>query len=127
MPCAVSRATGAHGLTPSTNVKLAVERIAIVATLRPGAYERAQELLKGGPPFDLGTGIFDRHAVYLSHQEVMFVFEGVEVEWRLDDLVDDFTQWKLKEAFSEWQQLVEGSPRIARQAFYSEAGTEEPG
>jgi hypothetical protein len=103
-----------------------VERIAIVATLKPDAYERAQELLKEGPPFDLDTGTFARHAVYLSHQEVMFVFEGVEVEWRLDDLVSDFTQWKLKEAFSEWQQLIVGSPRIARQAFYSEASEEGP-
>jgi hypothetical protein len=104
-----------------------VERIAIVATLKPDAYERAQELLQDGPPFELDTAIFDRHAVYLSHQEVIFVFEGVEVEWQLDDLVSDFTQWKLKEAFSEWRQLVEGSPRIARQRFYSEEGKGEPG
>jgi hypothetical protein len=103
-----------------------VERIAIVATLKPDAYERAQELLKEGPPFDLGTAIFARHAVYLSHQEVVFVFEAGEVEWKLDDLVSDFTQWKLKEAFDEWQQLVEGTPRIARQAFFSEAARLQP-
>ena len=98
-----------------------MERIAIIATLKPDAYERAEQILKEGPPFDLGTGTFERHAVYLSHEEVVFVFEASEVEWKLDDLVSDFTQWKLKEAFSEWQELVEGSPRLARQAFYSEA------
>jgi hypothetical protein len=31
-------------------------------------------------PFDLDAKIFERHAVYLSNHEVVFVFEGRDVE-----------------------------------------------
>ena len=97
-----------------------MKRIAIVATLKPDGYERALELLEEGPPFDVGSGVFERHAVYLSRHEVVFVFEGPEVEWKLDDLVGDFLQPKLKETFAEWRNAIDGGPRIAREAFYWE-------
>jgi hypothetical protein len=99
---------------------VAVERIAIVATLKADGYERAQELVKEGPPFDLGSAIFERHAVYLSPHEIVFVFEGPEVEWKLDDLMSDFRQPKLSETFDEWRDLIDGDPRMAGEAFYWE-------
>ncbi len=95
-------------------------RIAIIATLKPDGYERAQELLKEGPPFDVGSAIFERHAAYLSRHEVVFVFEGPEVEWKLDDLVSDFLQPKLRETVTEWRSVIDAAPRIAREAFYWE-------
>jgi hypothetical protein len=67
-----------------------MNRLAIVAQLKADSSDRAHELLAAGPPFRLeGSGI-ERHAVYLSSREVVFVFEGPEVEWKVDDLVDDF-------------------------------------
>ncbi len=99
-----------------------MKRIVVVATLKPDGYEHAQELLKQGPPFDPGAAIFDRHAVYLSRDEVVFVFEGTEVEWKLDDLISDFLQPKLNETLSDWRQVIDGSPRMAREAFFWERG-----
>jgi hypothetical protein len=97
-----------------------VKRIVVVAALRPGGHERAQELLKQGPPFDLAAAAFDRHAVYLSRDEVVFAFEGAEVEWKLDDLISDFLETKLNDTLSDWRDVIEGSPQIAREAFFWE-------
>ena len=53
-----------------------MQRLAVIAKLKPDAEERATELIKEGPPFDpQGTG-FQRHSVYLASDEVVFVFEG---------------------------------------------------
>jgi hypothetical protein len=41
--------------------------------------------------------------VYLSSGEVVFVFEGHEVEWALDDVVDARFNWMLSEALERWQ------------------------
>jgi hypothetical protein len=95
-----------------------VKRIALIAALKPDAYARAQEILKGGPPFNLEAGTFERHSVFVSRQEVVFVFESAEVEWRLDDLISDFFQSKLQDTFAEWRPLIAGKPRIAREAFF---------
>ena len=95
-----------------------MNRIAIVATLKPDRYERAQDLLRQGPPFDLGAKIFERHAVYLSNHEVVLVFEGRDVERGIDDLTSDFLQQKMNQTLSDWRDLIDGHPRIAREAFF---------
>ena len=52
-----------------------MQRLAVIAKLKPDAEERAIELIKEGPPFDpQGTG-FQRHSVYLTSGEAVFVFE----------------------------------------------------
>lgn len=90
-------------------------RVALVATLAPGAEARARELIERGSPLDLAEAGLDRHLVFLSAGEVVFVFEGDEVEWILEDLVDE--AGPVREAFLEWRDLVEGQPRIARPVF----------
>ena len=94
-----------------------MERVAIVARLRPGAQPRAAELISAGPPFDPGGSGFERHCVYLSATEVVFVFEAHEVEWLVDALVDEPFTWMLDEAMDKWEPLVDGPPRIARDVF----------
>jgi hypothetical protein len=93
-----------------------VGSIAIVARLRPGSEEQAAELIRKGPPFDPGERGFGRHAVYLSAGEVVFVFEGDEVEWLVEEMVGE-PAGVLASALAEWEDLVEGPPRIARAAF----------
>jgi hypothetical protein len=94
-----------------------MEQIAIVARLKSGAEPRAAELIAQGPPFDpRGSGL-ERHTVYLSADEVLFVFEGDEVEWIVDGLVDEPFHWALLAALDEWRPLLEDNPRIARPAF----------
>ena len=95
-----------------------MNRIAIVATLKPDRYERAQDLLRQGPPFDLDAKIFERHAVYLSNHEVVLVFEGRDVERGINDLTSDFLQQKMNQTLSDWRDLIDGHPRIAREAFF---------
>jgi hypothetical protein len=98
-----------------------VKRIAIVARLRPGAHERAKEILSEGPPFDPERWGVERHTVCVSQTEVVFVFEGDEVEWRVDDLVGDFLTAGLKQAFDQWRRLVDGRPKLAEQVYFWEA------
>jgi hypothetical protein len=96
--------------------RIVIDRIALIARLKDGAEERARELLRRGPPFDLQDAGLVRHVVYLSAREVVFVFEGPEVEWALDERVDEpFTP--MHDALEEWKPLVEMPPRIARPEY----------
>jgi hypothetical protein len=94
-----------------------MEQIAIVARLKSGAEPRAAELIAKGPPFEPGGSGLERHTVYLSAAEVLFIFEGEEVEWIVDSLVDEPFHWDLLAALDEWRPLLEDNPRIARPAY----------
>lgn len=94
-----------------------MQQLAVVVPLKEGSEQRAAALLDAGPPFDPGEAGFERHAVYLTPREAVFVFEGPEVEWRLDDLASDFLQPLLQDALHEWRRLVDGEPRYARQLY----------
>jgi hypothetical protein len=103
-----------------------MERVAIVARLKEGSGPRAAELIAGGPPFDLAETGIARNSVYLSAGEVVFVFEGHQVEWMVDDLINDPLRPKLQSAFDAWRSIVDGSPRIARERFSWEAQAAAP-
>ena len=92
-----------------------MQRFAVTARLRPDASGKAAELIAKGPPFDLAALGFERHAVYLSHGEVVFLFEGRETEWVVDELLDEEVY---SAAFHEWTPLIEGIPRLAREAYF---------
>jgi hypothetical protein len=51
----------------------------------------------------------------------VFVFEGHEVEWMVDDLIDDPFRPELQSGLDAWRPIVDGSPRIARERFGWEA------
>ena len=88
-----------------------MSRLVVVAPLKPGAEARARELLDEGPPFDLEGSKFDSHEVFVTPQEVVFVFEGSEtLDFRADDPV-------LARAAQAWGECLDGRPRIARSAF----------
>ena len=94
-----------------------MEQLAIVARLRPGTEPQAAELIARGAPFDPQAIGLRRHTSFLSAGEVVFVFEGDEVEWTVDNLIDEPFHWELLTAFEEWREIVDGQPRIARVAF----------
>jgi len=94
-----------------------MEQIAIVAHLKSGLEPQAAKLIATGPPFDPAEVGLSRHAVYLAADEVVFVFEGPQVEWIVDEMVDGPFHWRLSEAFDAWRPLVDGQPRIARAAY----------
>jgi hypothetical protein len=102
--------------SPRTEV---TERLAVVARLRPGSRERARQILAGGAPYELGEGGFERHSVFLAEETVVFVFEGPGIEGLVRDLVEDPIS---SATFSVWGPLLEGTPVLAREEFYWEAG-----
>ena len=95
------------------------ERVAVVGKLGPGSRERASQIITEGAPYDLGEAGFRRHSVFLAEEAVIFVFEGMGIEELVRDLVDDPTR---SAAFSVWGPLLEGTPALAREEFYWEAG-----
>jgi hypothetical protein len=95
------------------------ERLAVVARLRPGSRERARQILAEGAPYELGEAGFRRHSVFLAEEEVVFVFEGPGIEGLVRELVVDPTS---SASFSVWGPLLEGTPVLAREEFYWEAG-----
>jgi len=98
-----------------------LERLALIAQLKPGAHLQADELIAKGPPFDPEESGFTRHSIFLSTREVVFVFEAHQVEWLVDDLAQGgFLQHRLSEAFESWRPLIEGEPLLARERFFWE-------
>lgn len=94
-----------------------MEKLAIIAHLKPGAESEAERLITGGPPFDLDRSGLVGHTIYLSAGDVVFVFEGHEVEWLVDAVATDPFRWETSASLDRWRGLVEGPARIARPAF----------
>jgi hypothetical protein len=98
-----------------------MERIAIVARLRKGTAVRAHDLVAAGPPYDLGNSGIERHSIYISSGEAVFVFEGNEIEWIVDELIDARFYRELQHALDQWRAIIDGTPRIAHERFAWEA------
>jgi hypothetical protein len=117
-----ARLLGGKRRTSGIDDHYANERVAVVATLLPGSRERAAEILAKGAPYGLALAGFRRHSVFLAEEAVVFVFEGRGIEGRVRDLVNDPSR---SAAFSIWAPLLEGTPVLAREEFYWEAGQQQ--
>jgi hypothetical protein len=102
---------------PSQWPRQTADRVVLVAPLRRGARDQAMELIAAGPPFEPGALGFERHAVYLSSEEVVFHFEGRSAARQLADMIDDMVT---SASFSAWARLLKGTPRIAHEHYFSE-------
>ena len=92
-----------------------MSRLVVVAPLRPGGDARARELLDEGPPFDLADSPFDWHEVFVTPQEVVFVFGATaSAGGTLSLAAEDPGIWR---AAKDWADCLDGRPRIARSAF----------
>ena len=92
-----------------------MNRLVIVARLREGMHEEAERLLAAGPPFDPEELGLHRHSAYLTAHEVAFYFEAPEVEWIVNDIVDDPV---ISTALAPWSALVEGPPHLAHERYF---------
>jgi hypothetical protein len=92
-----------------------MNRLMIVARLREGAHDEAEALIAAGPPFDPEELGLHRHGAYLTAGEVVFFFEAPEVEWIINDVVDDPA---VSATFAPWRNLIAGTPRLAHERFY---------
>lgn len=91
-----------------------MQRLAVIAKLRPDAEARASELVEKGPPFDPKEIGFEHHSVYLAGDQVVFVFEGGRLDQLLNALVKDPARTG---AFREWESVLDGVPSVAREVY----------
>jgi hypothetical protein len=89
-------------------------RLTLVLPLAPGALPKVRTLLADGPPFDPEALGLDRHHVYLTESEAIFVFESDRGAAALEPLLSSSTLW---ESAAAWQAHLAGPPRIAEDAF----------
>jgi len=91
----------------------APSRAVLVLPLVEGAAEAVAELLRKGPPFDPDEVGLERHQVFLTENEAIFMFEAGSAQ-AADRLLSSSRLWAAAEA---WKDLVSGPPRIADDAY----------
>jgi hypothetical protein len=90
-------------------------RLVVIVPLKPDAHASVSRLLRQGPPFDpRSIEALDRHDVFLTSDEAVFLFES---HVGADVLVPLLSDPKLWEAVSAWGEHVAGPPRIAEDVF----------
>lgn len=89
-------------------------RLAVVIPLHEGSRQAVRSLLAAGPPFDPETSGLDRHEVYLTVSEAIFVFESRLGEKTLEPLLEQPELWQSAAA---WHEHVSGPPRIAEDVY----------
>jgi hypothetical protein len=89
-------------------------RTAVVIPLVEGSHDAVRALVTAGPPFDPdGVGL-DRHDVFLTPSEAIFVFESRLGEKALEPLLEQPELWQSAAA---WHEHVAGPPRIAEDVY----------
>jgi hypothetical protein len=89
-------------------------RTAVVIPLKEGAHDAVRSLLAAGPPFDPDRIGLDRHQVFLTPAEAIFVFESRLGEHALEPLLEQPELWQ---SASAWHEHVSGPPRIAEDVY----------
>jgi hypothetical protein len=99
-----------------TRLQLGAARsTAFVLPFKEDAYEAVRALLDTGPPFDPAeTPGLDRHEVFLTSSEVVFVFESPLGADAFESLLAEPELW---EAASAWRDHLAGPPRIAENVY----------
>lgn len=91
----------------------ASHRAVVVLPLFQGSSDVARRLLADGPPFDPDALGLERHSVYLTDDEVVFVFE-----WRGDTSFESLlAEPGLWDVAAAWTALAAGPPRLAGPAY----------
>lgn len=89
-------------------------RVAVVLPIRKGTSDRARALVEQGPPFDPERLPFERHHVFVSEREVVFLFEGPDVGRAAERLIREPSVWK---AAAAWRACLAGPPRLVEEAY----------
>ena len=88
-------------------------RVVVVVPLKEGTRDRVRELLATGPPFDPAAVGLERHEVFLTEREAVFLF-GAPARSVLERLVMDPSLWA---AAAAWKDLVAAPARLAEDAY----------
>jgi hypothetical protein len=94
-----------------------VERIVMIARLKPNARDRARELIEqAGEDVSIE---FDRQAIFLAEGEVIFFCEGPDAEATARSILNDPAR---STAIGPWLPLLDGPLHAAPEAYYRERG-----
>ena len=88
-------------------------RVVVVLPIQADAREAVRELLSEGPPFDPEASGLEAHYVFLTEDEVIFIFEAPQASV-LRRLAADL---ELLAAAEAWRKHAAGPARIAEEAF----------
>jgi hypothetical protein len=91
----------------------APHRATVVVPLRDGALEAVRALVSQGPPFDPREAGLTRHEVLVTEREAIFTFESAGDD-ALPALLERVGLWARA---AEWQELVDGPPRLTELAY----------
>lgn len=92
----------------------ASERVAVVLPLRRGTAERVRELVSAGPPFDLDEAGLERHHVFVTEHEAIFLFEGARTRETIERLI---RSPRVLRAAEGWRECLAGPPRLAEESY----------
>ena len=89
-------------------------RLAVVLPLQEHAHDAVRALLAAGPPFDPDALGLDRHQVFVTDSEAIFIFESDLGAKALEPLLEQPELWQSAAA---WHHHLAGPPRIAEDVF----------
>ena len=92
-----------------------LRRMTVVLPIKPASHAAVHALLEGGPPFDPEQleGL-DRHEVFLTPQEVIFLFDS---NFGLDEFAKLIADPGLWQSAAAWREHIAGPPRIAEDVY----------
>lgn len=95
--------------------------LAVVLPIREDTREQALALLAGGPPFDPARAGLDRHEVFVTDRELVFLFESAGGTATLERLLSRPELWR---AALSWRNVIAAPPRIAELGYsWTDEGT----
>lgn len=89
-------------------------RLAVVLPILEDSHDAVRALIADGPPFDPEQLGLDRHQVFLTASEAIFIFESRLGADALEPLLQDPALWQ---SASAWHEHLAGAPSIAEDVF----------
>lgn len=85
-------------------------RMVVRVPIDPKHVEHVRELIRRGPPFDEnGVPGLERHEVYVTGADVIFVFEGADPGFAVERVMRDARVWS---ALESWDEYVAGRASV---------------
>ncbi len=94
-----------------------MDRLVLVASLRPDGRERARELLAHRKASPAVESAFDREAIFMSQSEVIFVLEGEDADESLRAILNDPVS---STSLSPWLPLFDGPLHSTEEVYFWE-------
>jgi hypothetical protein len=86
----------------------------VVVPLAEGRAELVREFLAEGPPYDAGAVGLERHEVFLTESEAVFLFESEDGLRVLERILAEPELWDVASA---WEHSAAGQPRVGDEVY----------